>query len=232
VATQAAKASAATSAPADNKKAGDKPAGKAAAGKVDTGKADPAKAKEAGAAAPAARKLKISKKMLIMVLAVVILLAGIGAGAWFFFGRHPKDAVPEEAAKPAAAKAAAKQTEKKDDKKADAKKDEKKKIVEYMSGDPYYTVNLTDEDNDRFLQLGVVFEISDPKASEQLKERMPAVRSNILFLLSSKHSQELMTVEGKKKLAEELLGIARQALDVAPPDNGVQAVDFSVFVIQ
>jgi flagellar FliL protein len=220
VATQAAKATAdvaaASAAASGGKAAKDKKAEGAAA-----------------EAAPAKRKfklkLKLSKKMMIILLAAFILIAGIGGGLWFFLGRHPDGEAAAGSDKALAAKGDPKSLEKA----AAAKREEKKKKpVEYMSGDPYYTVNLSDEDNDRYLQLGLVFEVSDPKAAEELKEKMPAVRSSVLFLLSSKKSRELMPIEGKKQLASEILALTRKALDTSPPDNGIDAVDFSIFVIQ
>jgi flagellar FliL protein len=193
------------------------------------------KSKKAEAAAPSSRfKLTLSKKKLFILLAAFALLVGAAVGAWLFFGHNTEDtstSAPAQTGKSADARKA--DSKKGDSRKADTKKEEKKKkIVEYLSGDPYYTVNLSDQESDRFLQLGLVFEISDLKAVEQLKERMPVVRSNILLLLSSKESRELLTVEGKKKLAADVLAIVRQPLDVSPPENGIEAVDFSVFVIQ
>ena len=240
MATQAAKATAPAAAPAGDKKADSKADPKGAAAAADPGKKGAAVA-AAGAGDPkkARLRLKFGKKTLIILLAIVMLIAGAAGGVLYFRSRPPADAAdtPDKAGdakgekKAADKKTDAKKEAKKDGKKDD-KKDEKKKKIEYISGDPYYTVNLADEDNDRFLQLGLVFEMSDPKATEELKEKMPAVRSKVLYLLSTKHSRELMAVEGKKQLASEILAIARQALDGPPPDNAVEAVDFSVFVIQ
>lgn len=47
--------------------------------------------------------------------------------------------------------------------------------------------------------------MSDPKFADQLKAYMPAIRSNILMVLSYKTSAELLSREGKEKLAREIM---------------------------
>lgn len=67
-----------------------------------------------------------------------------------------------------------------------------------------FTVNLADKEVDRFAQIGVTLEVDDPKVAESLKAYMPAIRSNILMVLAHKTSAELLTREGKEKLAREI----------------------------
>lgn len=146
------------------------------------------------------------KKGLLIIIAAVLVLALGGGAAWFFLKPKPQ----EEQAAP--------------------KKVAKK--PEFMSIEPWFTVNLTSGGDDRYLQAGLVLEITDPKALEAIKAKMPLLRSGILLLLSGKSAKELLTAEGKEKLASEVLELIRGKLDVAPPENGVEAVHFSVFVIQ
>lgn len=70
--------------------------------------------------------------------------------------------------------------------------------------DPF-TVNLADKEVDRFAQIGITLEVADAKFGEQLKAYMPAVRSNVLMVLSHKTSAELLSREGKEKLAREIM---------------------------
>ncbi len=187
---------------------------------------------------------KGGKKKLIIIGALVLALAGGGAGAWFLMGsKHPEkhaeeddDAEEEAPARKGDAHKGTGKDELKEGKKEIAsvlRKDRNKgkKVIEYLSGDPTYTINLADDDADRYLQLGLVFEITDLQASIELKERMPAVRSDVLLLLSAKRSRELNTLEGKELLSEEILALTRRTLS-ARQRKGVKAVDFSMFVIQ
>jgi flagellar FliL protein len=70
--------------------------------------------------------------------------------------------------------------------------------------DPF-TVNLSDKDVDRFAQIGVTLEVGDAHTADTIKAYLPAIRSNVLMVLSHKTSAELLTLEGKEKLAREIM---------------------------
>jgi flagellar FliL protein len=94
-----------------------------------------------------------------------------------------------------------------------------------------FTANLADRDRDRFAQVGVMIELGDVKVDSALKAVLPIIRSEILLLLSSKSADELLTLQGKQTLAQEILDIARK--QISPEFRSqVYAVHFSSFVIQ
>lgn len=115
-----------------------------------------------------------------------------------------------------------------------------------------FTVNLADEGGERFAQVALTLEVADDETGAAIKARMPSVRNAILMLLSSKHTAELLTVEGKQQLASQItlrtgaqLGwqapadrasAAGNAESVAASDSGVanpvRAVHFSHFIVQ
>ncbi|WP_052383673.1 flagellar basal body-associated FliL family protein, partial [Pseudacidovorax intermedius] len=66
-------------------------------------------------------------------------------------------------------------------------------------------VNLADPGGDRFAQIGVTLELSDEKLGEQIKQRLPAVRSSILMLVSQRTAEELLRRDGKDKLAQDIV---------------------------
>ena len=70
--------------------------------------------------------------------------------------------------------------------------------------DPF-TVNLADKEVDRFAQIGITLEVTDAHTADTIKAYLPAIRSNVLMVLSHKTSAELMSREGKQKLAREIL---------------------------
>ncbi|MDE1990722.1 MAG: flagellar basal body-associated FliL family protein, partial [Betaproteobacteria bacterium] len=70
--------------------------------------------------------------------------------------------------------------------------------------DPF-TVNLQREQGDQVLQVGLSLKFYNQDLSEKLKNAMPEIRSSLLLLLSSKYASELLTVDGKKKLAGEII---------------------------
>jgi flagellar FliL protein len=183
---------------------------------------DAAKPAEEGAEAPP----KKSKKMLIIILAVVLLVV-LGGGAAFMLLKksdHAEDEDAEETAKPA--------------KKKDKKKEEHPVFVAMET----FTVNLVPETGDQYLQVVMTLEVEDAAAEPEVKAKTPKIRNDLTLLLSSKKASELLSKEGKEKLAEELKDeinsiIAppvktKKGKAAAAPEGPVKAVLFTSFIIQ
>jgi flagellar FliL protein len=101
-----------------------------------------------------------------------------------------------------------------------------------------FTVNLADKESDRYAQIGVTLEVADASTADAIKVFMPAIRNNILLVLSHKNAAELLDREGKTRLAQEIRRETARGLGLAV-DNGapadtlpVAAVYFSTFIIQ
>ena len=160
---------------------------------------------------------KPKKKKKLLIILIVLLLAGGGGGAawWFLKGNKAPD--PKAAGKVAVA----------------PKKDEPELPPIFVRIDTF-TVNLKRVDaEDRFLQTEMQFKLTDPKASEALKLRMPEIRNALLLLLSSKTQEELVTIEGKQKLSSDIVTQANQIIRAKEPTkDGVHGVYFTSFVIQ
>lgn len=174
------------------------------------------------------------KLIIIVVIALVVVLAGVGALLMMKKKSHAED---EDGAEEAHAPAA-----------AQVKPGTPPTFVPLDA----FTVNLSDKEVDRFAQVGVTLEVADPKFADQLKLYMPAIRNNVLMVLSHKTSAELLTVEGKEKLAREIrresvrpMGIELddedEDEDAAPKkkkkknrqvDSPVTRVLFSTFIVQ
>lgn len=204
----------------------------------------------AAAAAPAgdAAPKKGKKKLIIIIVAVVLLLAVAGGGAMFFLKKKHAD---EEAA---AEGEDAAHVEKKP--KKEKKKDDKHALPVFVPLDPF-VVNLADREVDRYAQIGITLQVEDAKVADEIKAYLPAIRNNILMLLAHKTAEELMTADGKEKLARQVLrqsvlpmGIELEDEDeveaepVEPgkkrkkrqydsiDDSPVKAVQFASFIIQ
>jgi len=146
----------------------------------------------APAAEPAAAPKGGGSKKLIIILAAVLLLVLVGGGAAVMLLK--KKPAAEDGDEGEAVEAPVKA-------KAHAKSDHPPTFVPL---DPF-TVNLADKDVDRFAQIGVTLQVEDPKFADQIKAYMPAIRSNVLMVLSHKTAGELLTREGKEKLAKEIM---------------------------
>jgi flagellar FliL protein len=176
------------------------------------------------------------KKKLIIIIAIVlvVVLAGVAALLMMKKKSHGDDEEGAAEEKPAAT--------------AHAKPGTPPTFVPL---DPF-TVNLADKEVDRFAQVGITLEVADPHFADQLKAYMPAIRNNVLLVLSHKTSVELLTVEGKEKLAREIrresvrpMGIELDDEDdedadapkkkkkkKRPVESPVTQVLFSTFIVQ
>lgn len=176
---------------------------------------------------------KKSKKLLIIVGAVVLVLLLGGGGAFWYISKQRAAAAAEDGEDPTKA----------------AAHDAHPVPPAYLPMDNM-VVNLADVGGDRVAQIGVTLVVTDAHTSDQVKAFLPTIRSGVLLLISQKTAVELLTPEGKTKLAKEIL---HQALipfgggdeEEAAPEEGkkkkkaaahadlpVTGVLFSSFIVQ
>ncbi len=153
----------------------------------------------AEAPAESAKKSPGKKKLLIILVAVLLLLAFAGGGLVWYLKR--KAAAAEEAEGEAATQV------------DEHSKHDPKYVPTFVPLDPF-TVNLADHDAERYAQIGVTLELEDPHVADQIKAYMPAIRNNILMVLAHKTSAELLSREGKERLAFEVKREASRALGI------------------
>jgi flagellar FliL protein len=165
------------------------------------------------------------KKLVLMVAVAAIVLGGGGVGALVYMKKQK-----------AAAEAAA-AAEEGDSAEAAPVKHEKKKKADkpvFVPMDPF-VVNLADHDADRYAQIGIVLEVPDEHAGEEIKTYLPAIRNNILLLLAHKSSADLSGGEGKELLddAEPGKGGAKAKAKARKLASlPIKAVNFSNFIVQ
>ena len=160
-------------------------------------------------AAPPAKK-KSPGKLIAFVAATLVAAGGAGGAAWYFLahrGGGGEDAV------------------------AQASNTALKPV--FATLEPF-TVNLLDDRGERFAQVGLTLEVKDSSVDALIKDRLPAVRNQILLLISSKRIEDLLTPEGKAQLAQEVRTATGRALvgEGKDSDNPVRAVLFSQFLVQ
>jgi flagellar FliL protein len=173
--------------------------------------------------AEAATPVKQSKKKtwLIIIGALVLLVVAAGVGAMLFLhNRQMADDVYYEDNDPTHQQRA-----------QQTPPPEKPGAHHAFAPLETFTANLAGDDHDRFAQVGVVIELADPKAEEAFKAVLPAVRSEVLLLITSKTADDLLSMQGKQQLATQISDIARKNI---PPEfkRAVYAARFSAFVIQ
>lgn len=95
-----------------------------------------------------------------------------------------------------------------------------------------FTVNLISDDGQRYVHVGLTLRLADPDGEARLTEHMPELRSRILLLLSNKHPEDLISLDGKQKLAAEIEASVDQPFSSGGPANHVAEVLFTEFVVQ
>ncbi len=162
-----------------------------------------------------------SKKLLIILLAALLVTLLLGGGlALLLMGKHA-DQEGEEGEVVS--------------EKIDKKKAAKDAIPVYVALDAF-TVNLVPENGEQFLQLTLSVEVEDLHVGDRLKTFTPKLRNNVMLLLSGKKASELLSKEGKEKLAEEIRALINQILapdvDNASDEVPIKEVLFTSFIIQ
>ena len=190
-----------------------------------------ADADKSDAGEPAKAKPK-SKKLLLIGGVAVLVLALVGGGAFFLLSK--KNAADEEG----------------------------EEVVHVApKGPPTYlaldnmVVNLADPGGEKVAQVGITLELADSKSPEKVKPYLPIIRSAVLLRISQRTAEELLAIEGKEKLAADILleetkpfqaahdtaakpkkeaaKTKKKAAEKAPvDDNPVRAVLFSSFIVQ
>ena len=136
------------------------------------------------------------KKLMLMGGLVFLVLALAGGGAWFFLSKKnaAEDGDTEEVAHVAP-----------------------KGPPTFMPLDNM-VVNLADPGGEKVAQIGITLELADAHATEKVKMYLPSIRSGILLLISQRTAEELLLIEGKEKLASDILVEASRPF--GPADAG------------
>jgi flagellar FliL protein len=126
-----------------------------------------------------------TKKLLVIVGALVLVLAVAAGGAFYFLKQRAAASDEGEEEAPATAHIP-------------------DKPPVYMPLDNM-VVNLADPGGQRVAQLGITLVVADEKAGAAVRSFLPTIRSGVLMLVSQRTSEELLTGEGKEKLAKDIL---------------------------
>ena len=113
-----------------------------------------------------------------------------------------------------------------------------------------FTVRLQNEGADSYLQAVPELRVLDPQVAEEVKVYTPEIRHKVLLVIASKQPVDVNNPAGVQKLANELRATINAILnpppkskkkkqeeveeisDTAEPDDPVQAVLFTSFIVQ
>jgi flagellar FliL protein len=154
------------------------------------------------------------KKIILLSLLAVVLVAGAVVGTLFFTG-----AFSSKAAAGAGDGAA-------------AEPKEPKGPPIYVSLDPSFTVTFGDAAHAQFLEVKLDVMTRDPEVQKTIETNMPAVRNGLVMLFSSQRADELQSREGKEKLRGAALKEIQGIVQGYTGKPGVEQVFFTSFLMQ
>lgn len=159
---------------------------------------------------------KSGKPKLFIIIGAVVLLLGVGGGAYVLGALGGSDAAD-----------AGRQVQ--SDGKGGHGKAER---PEYAEGAEVpiesFVVNLADDEAQRYLKVTMKVAFFDAEVPPRFNAREAQIRDLVLTLLSSKNVGDVRTVEGKAQLRDEIIARINRVLD----DDAVKAIYFSEFIVQ
>ncbi len=164
-------------------------------------------AEEAAATEAAPVKTGSSKKMILIILLALLVLGGGGGAAWFLMGNSDKNEGKHE-----------------EHAQAEEAHDEPGPVMELEP----FLLNLADREDLRFLKVSIKLELDRPEEKTDFQVKVPAIRDALLVLLSSKESHLLRTVNGKRRIREEIITRVNGVMSKGKIAN----VFFTDFIIQ
>jgi flagellar FliL protein len=152
-----------------------------------------------------------SKKLLIIIVAAVLVLVLGGGGAFFYISKQRAAAAAAEEGEETTAPKSAAQTA-------------PKSPPAYLPLDSM-VVNLADPGGERVAQVGITLEVMDVPSVDKVKAFLPTIRSGVLMLISQRTAEELLTQDGKQKLAKDILRETSRPFGGGDDDDEVESGD-------
>ena len=102
----------------------------------------------------------------------------------------------------------------------------------YHSFDPAFVVSLPPGGPVGMLQIGIDVMTRTPGVAETLKANDPMLRHHMLNLLEAQQGNDLMTIEGKKALQQEIHALLSEKLKELDQPGEIKGVFFTQLVMQ
>lgn len=159
---------------------------------------------EANAAETQAAPAKKKSRKLILIFLLLALLAGCGGGVYYW---RVRAALRERVAKEAADR---KETPGDQSGKSGNAAGGDAEVTQVIELQPFI-VNLADKNESRYLRMTISLGIGDVGEAKVDPLFTTKIRNAILAAISTRTSDQILTVEGKAALRKEMLSAARDA---------------------
>ena len=180
-------------------------------------------------------KKKKGKLFLILGL-IVVLLAGGAVGSFYFWSRSSAAAAEKTESKDKEKKSNSKKSADENGEEKSEKSDNPASLENALPDDEDvkhivelqpFIVNLADAESARYLRMTVSLGMGEAEGEKPDPLFLTRVKNAMLAVLTTKKSEDVLTVEGKAKLRQELLKAA-QAASAKPHVEAIYITDFIV----
>lgn len=89
-------------------------------------------------------------------------------------------------------------------------------------------VNLADPGGEKVAQIGITLEVADHEKAGVVREYLPKIRNDIIVQISKRTAAELLSIEGKEKLAKDIQAIG----ETNGPGHNINGVLYTSFSVQ
>jgi flagellar FliL protein len=172
--------------------------------------------------APAA---KGGKSKLILALVAVVVLGGLGGGAYVMLGKGGDAEAAKHGADDGGHKGSKDGKHGKEGKGSEKGAPDAEDAIVALDT---FVVNLADENAQRYLKVTMKVEFFGPEAPPRFAARQAQIRDLLLSLLGSKTVADVRTIEGKQQLRDEVMARISRVIE----EDVVKAVYFAEFIVQ
>lgn len=102
----------------------------------------------------------------------------------------------------------------------------------YLQLSPAFTVNLTSAERQRFMRLEIQIMSRDQRHLDSARAHMPALRHELILLLSDQTPEAVKSIAGKERLRDEALRAINAVLEQETGRRPVEAIYFTSLVVQ
>ncbi len=102
----------------------------------------------------------------------------------------------------------------------------------YVSLEPAFVVNVNDGLRVRHMQIKLQVKLKQPDFAAYIEKYDPAIRHEMVMLLSGQETGKLKTVAGKQQLMDQALAAIQHVLQENIGNTGIDAVYFTDLIIQ
>ena len=102
----------------------------------------------------------------------------------------------------------------------------------YLPLDPPFVVNFTHLDTLRYLQISLEVMYYDQELLDRVNAKMPAIRNELILLLSNQNYERLSTLPGKQEIREEMMVAINDIIHVDEETGGSGEIYITNFLMQ